>query len=189
MLRYIPAILLIQVVTAVLLWVNQGAAPRDLAVQFGLPAVLIALVAALWFASIGRRDAERATAKMQLAHAREKEKLNLNAEKSKAEVLVQTQKEIRKQEKRVGRMASFKVTLAFVGAGLMGVLMLITELVTFGLMTLTTTLGGLGGYLVRARQSYDAKNDASVLSDAEFDTDDELKELPPPPKSLPSEIQ
>lgn len=64
--------------------------------------------------------------------------------------------EIRKQEKRIGRKASFKVGLAFMGATATGIRMLITELLTFGLMAIMTTMGGLGGYLMRARQSYDA---------------------------------
>jgi len=189
MLRYLPGILLVQVVTAVLLWVSLGAAPREMAIQFGIPALLVCLVTGLWFASIARSDAERLNAKIRLEHAREREKLHVDAEKSKAKILEKSHKEIRKQEKRIGRIASLKVGLAFVGAIVAGLIMLITELFTFGLMTIMTTAGGLGGYLVRARQSYDANNSSPQDSVDVIDVDETFAELPPPPDSPPGELK
>lgn len=185
MLRYLPGILLVQAVTAILLWVNLDASPRDLAIQFGVPAALITLVTGLWFASIARADAERANAKIRVQHAKEREKLQVNAEKNKARIMEQTHKEIRKQEKRIGRKASFKVTLAFIGASAAGLLMLITELITFGLMTIMTTVGGLGGYLVRARQSHDANKPASNAPITIIDGDAQVTKLPSPVDQTP----
>lgn len=185
--RYLPGIFVVQLVTAILLWVNLDAAPRDLAIQFGIPALLICLVTALWFASISRADSERANAKIRLEHARDREKLHVNAEKTKAKIIEKTHKEIRKQEKRIGRKASLKVSLAFFGAIVAGIVMLITELVTFGLMTIMTTAGGLGGYLLRARQSYDANNSTGKQSSSLIDADETFAELPAPPKSPPTE--
>jgi len=178
MLRYLPGLFLVQVVSAVLLWVNQDSTPQDLAIQFGVPALLVTLVTGLWFASIARADAERANAKLKEQYAREREKLQINAEKSKARVAVQTQKEIRKQEKRIGRKASLKVGLAFMGATAAGILMLITELLTFGLMTIMTTLGGLGGYLVRSRQSYDATVNSNTQDLRVIDAQNAPSKLP-----------
>jgi len=182
--RYLPGILIVQVVTAVLLWVNLDATPRDMAIQFGIPALLICLITGLWFASIARGDSERANAKIRLQYAKDREQLHVNAEKSKAKIIEKTQKEIRKQEKRIGRKASLKVSLAFFGAAAAGVLMLITELITFGLMTIMTTAGGLGGYLLRSRQAYDVNNSTPTPSNRNFDIDETLRELPEPPKSL-----
>jgi len=180
MLRYLPGILLVQVVTAILLWFNLDATPRDLVIQFGVPAVLMTLVTGLWFASIARADAERANTKIRLQHAREREKIQINAEKSKARIVEQTQKDIRKHEKRINRKAGFKVSLAFIGASAVGVLMLIVELFTFGLMTIMTTVGGMGGYLIRARQTHDAGN--SDLGDTArvIDVKETVPTLPPP---------
>jgi len=186
MLRFLPVILLVQLVTAILLWVNQDATPSDLAILFGVPALLITIVTALWFASIARGDVERANAKLQLEHAREREKLNVKAEKSKARIMEQTQKQIKKQEKRVNRKAGIKVSLAFIGTTAAGVLMLITELFTFGLMTIMTTVGGLGGYLVRGRQSLAASNeDQRDL----IDVSEPKAKLPAPAKSAPSKLK
>ncbi len=187
MLRYLPGILLVQVVTAVLLWVNQSSTPDELIVQFGIPAAFISVVTGFWFASIARADSERLNAKLRVQHAQEREKLSVNAEKTKARILEKSHKEIRKQEKRIGRKAGFKVTLAFVAASAAGVLMLIIELFTFGLMTIMTTAGGLGGYLIRARQTYDANKSPEPDSALIIDAQEPLAELPPPPKTAPGE--
>ena len=187
--RYLPGIFLVQIVTAILLWVNLDASPRDLAIQFGIPALLITIVTGLWFASIARADAERINAKIRLEHAREREQIHVKAEKSKARILEKSHKEIRKQEKRIGRKASLKVGLAFMGATFAGIVMLITELFTFGLMTIMTTVGGMGGYLMRARQSYDANNSSREYSASEIDVDESFAELPPPPKEPPTELK
>lgn len=189
MLRYLPGILLVQIVTAVLLWINLGSTPRDLAIQFGVPVLLITLVTGLWFASISRADAERLNAKIRLQYARDREQINVKAEKSKAKILENTQKEIRKQEKRIGRKASLKVSLAFIGATAAGILMVVIELFTFGLMTIMTALGGMGGYLVRARQSHDVNNPTAMNHDGNIDVDEGFTELPPPPKQLPDDIK
>jgi len=183
--RYLPGILLVQIVTAVLLWVNIDAEPRDLAIQFGVPILVICVVTGLWFASIARADAERMSAKIRLQHARDREQLHIKAEKSKAKILEKSHKEIRKHEKRIGRKASLKVSLAFIGATIAGIIMLITELFTFGLMTIMTTVGGLGGYLVRGRQSYDANNSPMTETPLVIDGDETFGELPPPPQSPP----
>jgi len=151
--RYLPGVLLVQVVTLAIFWVSLDVGLNQMLLQAGLPSLLIAFVTALWFASIGRADAERATARLRVDHARDREKLQVAAERTKAKVREQAHKEIRKQERRVSRRANFKVGLAFTGATIAGVLMLLTELLTLGLMTITTAGGAMGGYLLRWRQA------------------------------------
>jgi len=178
--RYLPVIILVQLVTAALLWASLDSPPKQLLLQFGLPAMLVAVVTALWFASIGRMDSERVIAKLKLQHAKEREKLHVNAEKTKSKVIEQSHKEIRKHEKRIGRKASLKVGLAFFSATAVGVLFVITEFLMFGLMTITTSLGGLGGYLLRARQSYGVKTTSTVPEIRVIDGENTNTPLPAP---------
>jgi len=131
--------------------------------------------------------AERFNAKLRVKHAEEKEKLAVNVERDKAKILLKNQKEMRRHEKSVGRKASLKVGLAFMGATLMGVLMIIVEMFTFGLMTITTALGGMGGYLVRSRQVHDVNNANPDVGYNSTDVDATFSELPPPPKALTDE--
>ena len=151
--------------------------------------MLVALVTSLWFASIGKLDSERVIAKLKLQHAKEREKLHVNAEKTKSKVIEQSHKEIRKHEKRIGRKASLKVGLAFFSATAVGVLFVITEFLMFGLMTITTSLGGLGGYLLRARQSYGAKTANEVPEIRVIDGENTNSPLPAPNSNENIKIQ
>ncbi len=153
MYRYLPGLLLLQLLTAALIWLGRDTDPQQLLWQAGLPLGVVAIVTALWFGSIGKADAERSMAKLHVKHAKEREKIQLTAEKEKARVLDKTHKEIRKQERRVGRSANIKVSLAFAGAALAGGVFLIVEFFTLGLLTLSTSMGGLGGYLLRVGQT------------------------------------
>jgi len=55
----------------------------------------------------------------------------------------------------------------------------------FGLMTITTSLGGLGGYLLRARQSHDAKTSTAVPEIRVIDCESTNSPLPAPKSSSP----
>ena len=175
MLRFFPGILLVQLVTLALFWVNRSGSIEEILLRAGLPALFIACVTALWLSTIGRMDSERRQSKLKEEHFNEKERLNRKIERvrndslqqasadkaqiierahSERERLVrQTHKEIIKQERRVSRRANVKVGLAFIAMTGLGVILLITELLTLGLLTITTAGGAMGGYLLRWRQT------------------------------------
>lgn len=175
MFRYLPGILLVQLVTLALFWVNREATVEDLLLRAGLPALIIAFVTALWLSTLGRMEAERRNAELRETHASEREKLNRKIERTRSEVMQQasadkaqmqerahaereslvrkTHKQLMQQERSISRRANVKVGLAFMGVTGLGVLMLITEMMTLGLLTITTAGGALGGYVFRWRQS------------------------------------
>lgn len=175
MFRYLPGIVLIQVVTLALFWVNQGATTENLLLRAGLPAAIIACVTALWLSTLGRMDGERRNAELREKHANEREQLNREIERTRSEVLQQasadkaqiqerahvererlvkqTHKQLMQRERSISRRANFKVALAFMAVSGLGVLMLVTNMLTLGLLTITTAGGALGGYLLRWRQS------------------------------------
>ena len=196
MLRYLPGIVLVQIVTFTLFWVNQGASIEQLLLRVGLPAVMFSAVTALWLSLIGRMDAEQRNSALREQHAEERMQLNREIERVRSEALQeasadkaqllerahtererlvrQTHKEIMKQERSASRRSNMKVGLAFMGLTGFGVLMLVTQFMTLGLLTITTAGGAMGGYLLRWKQS---KN---VM--------DRLAKLPenPDPRVLPS---
>ncbi len=175
MFRYLPGIVLIQVVTLALFWVNQGATIENLLLRAGLPAAIIACVTALWLSTLGRMDAERRNADLREKHASDREQLNREIERTRSEVLQkasadkaqiqerahvererlvnQTHKQLMQRERSISRRANLKVGLAFMAVSGLGVLMLVTNMLTLGLLTITTAGGALGGYLLRWRQS------------------------------------
>lgn len=175
MFRYLPGIVLVQLVTLALFWVNRAASVQDLLLRAGLPALIIAVVTALWLSTLSRMEAERHSAQLREEHADEREKLKRKIERTRSEVLQQasadkaqmqerahvererlveqTHHQLMQRERSISRRANIKVGLAFMAVSGLGVLMLITELLTLGLLTITTAGGALGGYLLRWRQS------------------------------------
>jgi len=164
MLRYFAGLLLVQIVTVGLFVLNADAAPRALALQAGLPSLAVALLAALWFRALAKVDGERDLARTRLEHERERERLQREAagerdrlrqgvERERVELARDAERSVRREERRVGRRANLKVGLAFAATSGMGVLFVLSELLTLGLLTMTTAGGALGGYLLRWRQS------------------------------------
>lgn len=125
-----------------------------LLLKIGIPLMLVSVIAALWLDSIGRHRASDAIARLKVNHAKDREKLQLKTEKEKTKLIREAHKEMDKQSRRVSTRANIKVGLAFVGVAFAGLVMIITELVTFGMMTIMTAGGALGGYLARVKQEF-----------------------------------
>lgn len=175
MLRYLPGILLVQLVTLALFWVNREGTLQELLLRAALPAALIAGVTALWFSALARMQSQQDTTKLTEQHFAEREALNRTIERTRSDAMQQasadkariverasqdreklvkkTHQELLRQERRTSRRANVKVGLAFMSMTALGVIMLITELLTLGLLTITTAGGAMGGYLFRWRQT------------------------------------
>lgn len=176
MLRFLPGILLLQLATfGISLIIGR---PDDIKIWlialFAM--VLLGLFAAFWLVSISRGETKDAVNKVKfelqeeanktklemqeevnktkLDFAQEREHIHLRAEKAKSRLVEKTQKQIASEYKKTQGRANLKVSAAFAITVAAGVLMLFIELLTFGLMTLTTAGGALGGYLVRARKAH-----------------------------------
>lgn len=175
MLRYLPGIVLVQLVTLAFFWANQTGLPEELLLRVVLPSALFACVTAFWFSAVSRTQTEKQLGKLRQAHAEDREKLQREMELSRSDVLQKasadkakilerahvereklvkkTHKEVLRNERSANRRASLKVGLAFAAVAALGVVMVISELLMLGLMTLTTAGGALGGYLLRWRQT------------------------------------
>ncbi|MGI9289442.1 MAG: hypothetical protein ACR2P1_28995 [Pseudomonadales bacterium] len=154
MLRFFIGIVLVQIVTGLLLWLNIDslANPRDWA-QLLIPACAIALVTTFWFGAVSRELADTKTSALREGFAREREKLVSNAERAKTRMLKKTQQEITRESSRAHAKANFKVGAALSGAVGFGVLMMFTQFASLGLLLLSTAGGTLGGYMLRSRQT------------------------------------
>lgn len=198
MLRFLPGILLLQLATfGIGLIIGR---PDDIKIWLiALVAlVLLAVFAAFWFVSLARSETKDAVNKVKfelqeeankarlaqqdevnktkLDFAKERENLHVSAEKAKTKLVEKTQKQIASDYKKTQGWANLKVGIAFAATVGAGILMLVIELLTFGLMTLTTAGGALGGYLVRARKAHKElgaklpKDDNSVVKVLDKDT-------------------
>ncbi len=185
--RFLPGILLIQIICVVILWINilpQVELNIELALKIAIPLVLLAISTAFWFDAIAKNRAAHLITRLKDQHAREREKLQVKTEREKTRVLKDAHKEIQREQRRVNNKANRKVGVAFFAAAGAGVVMLITELITFGMMTLMTAGGALSGYFYRGRKD-------NLFYDPEYDVQPEKSprvinpELPAPSESKP----
>lgn len=86
------------------------------------------------------------------AFSREREKIRVKAEVEKQTMLKDAHQQVQKETRSVQQRASLKVGAAFTALGAGGVVLLLTELVTLGMITLMTAGGALGGYVMRGKQ-------------------------------------
>ncbi len=152
MLRFLLGILVIQAATLVLVLL----APDNLQgigwLRLIIPLILMGVFSAFWFNSIAKHLSKDQLASVKEEHAREREKIQLNAERAKTRLVKKTQQQIAKESKIAHGKANFKVGAALAGVMGVGALMLLTQFLTLGVITLTTAGGALGGYLYRGRK-------------------------------------
>jgi len=152
MLKFIPGILLLQVITIALVLI----APADLAnwgwLRLAIPVLIIGFLTAFWFGSIAAHQRKNEISRLNESHAKERETIRVNAERAKTKLVKQAQRKTLQEVRRSSRRANIKIGLAFAGAAGLGGLLILTQFMSLGLLTLTTVGGALGGYLLRIRQ-------------------------------------
>jgi Flp pilus assembly protein TadB len=158
MLRFVTGILLVQLASVVLVLFARPA-QDDLASWLPILVALgvIALVTAFWFAHIvshlRRDDVER----IRSEFAEQREQLRVKAEREKTRLIQKTHKAMVSETRRAQGRANLKVGVALALAAGSGVLMIVTNFVTLGLLLMTATGGALGGYLVKRSRNRQLK--------------------------------
>ncbi len=161
MLRFFLGIIAVQIATVALVLLApdlQGVGWLRLIV----PLLVVGFFAAFWFGSLAKHKSKDDLSHLKEKHAQEREKIQLNAERAKTRMMKKTQQQIAREAKITHSKANFKVGAAFAGTIGAGALMLLTELLTLGLLTISTAGGALGGYIMRAR-----KGDRKLLTSYE----------------------
>jgi hypothetical protein len=152
MLKFIPGILLLQVITIALVLI----APADLAnwgwLRLTIPVLIAGLLTAFWFGSIAARQRKDKISRLKEHHAKERETIRVNAERAKSKLVKQAQHKTLQEVRRASRRANIKIGLAFAGAAGLGGVLILTQFMSLGILTLTTVGGAVGGYLLRIRQ-------------------------------------
>ncbi len=170
MLKYLPGILIIQVATVAMTLAAIKSADQEFWLAVLLLAFIIGLVTAFWFASIASHAKKDALAHAKDEFSKEREKLQVNAERQKTRIIRKSHEEIRKETNRAHASSSFKLGAGFIGIVAAGSLMIFSQLLTLGFLTLAVGGGALGGYLLRARQEIVSRNKNNIaISDTKKD--------------------
>ncbi|MEA3412523.1 MAG: hypothetical protein U9R74_13430 [Pseudomonadota bacterium] len=169
MFRFLPGIVLVQASTIALVLAIENTDTRTYWITIAMIVLVISLLAAFWFTSIANHMHKDTVSRVKERYAREREKLRVKTEREKTKVVEETHKRILKGANRAHAKANFKVGVAAAGAVGVGILMLFTEFLTLGLLTLSTAGGALVGYGTRVRQDKLTKKNKSleVVSDGQ----------------------
>ncbi|MCW8852374.1 MAG: hypothetical protein OQK44_06870 [Gammaproteobacteria bacterium] len=152
MLKYLLGILIIQAATVAMTLAAMKSDDQELWLAVLLLALILGLVTAFWFVSVASHAKKDALANARDEFSREREKLRVNAERQKTRLIRKSHEEIRKETNRAHARSSFKLGAGFIGIVAAGSLMIFSQLLTLGLLTLAVGGGALGGYLMRVRQ-------------------------------------
>ena len=158
MLKYLLGILIIQAATVAMTFAAIKSDDQELWLAVLLLALILGLVTAFWFASIASHAKKDALANAKDVFSKEREKLRVNAERQKTRLIRKSHEEIRKETNRAHAKSNFKLGAGFIGIVAAGSLMIFSQLLTLGLLTLAVGGGALGGYLMRVRQETLSRN-------------------------------
>lgn len=155
-LKFFLGIVLIQAMTTFLLLVIPNFVSVDeeyVFVRLALPPLLLtAVVLAFWFSSISSHAKKDALYREKEQHNKEREKLQVNAERAKTRVMKQAQKDIAREAKTAHAKANFKVGVAVASAVGVGLLFVVAQMFTVGLLIFSVAGGVAGGYYWRGKR-------------------------------------
>jgi hypothetical protein len=186
--KFLIGILLLQVATALLTYTALMTDLKQTAYLFAALAATLGVMVALWFDSVIGSVKEHAMARQQKRHSREREKIRMQAEKDKLKLA--------KQRRRSSGGATLKTGLAVGGTVGVGVALMLAQLMTLGLLTISAAGGAALGYGIRSRQEKMIRareqKQAEKLLFAEQDlplltADSEPQPDKRPPRKLPAE--
>lgn len=152
MLKFIPGILILQAITIVLVMLALPDVQSWDWLRLVIPAVIAGVLTAFWFGSIAAHQRKDEISRLKESHAKEREGFRVNAERIKTDMLKQAQRKTLREVRRSSTRANIKIGLAFAAAAGLGGVLILTQFMSLGLLTLTTVGGALGGYLLRIRQ-------------------------------------
>ena len=163
LLKIFMGTILVQIATISLVLLS----PPDLTMigilRLAIPLLFIALIASFWFTSLSKfsyKDAEekikrkflKEREKLKGDFASEREKIKVNAERAKIKVVKEAQQNIAFESSKTHAKANFKVGASVAGVIAVGGLFVFAQMVTVGLLALTTAGGALGGYYYKGRR-------------------------------------
>ena len=152
LLKYLIGVLFVQGVTALLVVTAYRTDLQQTGLLFLLLNLGIGALTAFWFTSIAEGARKHALSRAKEGFAREREKIRVRAEKDRYREAMNSQRQISREKQRAQQGSNLKTGLMLGGAAGLGVVMVLTQFVTLGLLTLTTAGGAALGYGLRARQ-------------------------------------
>lgn len=189
---FLPGIILLQLITAGLVLAGLSLENTQLILVLVVLGLICAILTAFWFSSIAtnlfneelkllikqhadekaqlhkqveqeKSHIHQQTQQLQTQHAKEREHLLLRTEQEKRQLLEESYQKIERETRKANRRANLKIGIAFTLAAAAGGVMIVSQLVTLGMMVIVASGSGLSGYIIRARQERLAKKKQLLL--------------------------
>jgi hypothetical protein len=174
--KYLIGVLFVQGVTVLLVLTAFKTDLEKTGVLFALLNLSIGALTAFWFTSMAEGVRKQTLSKAKESFAKEREKIRVRAEQLKTKEVRNSQRQIHRQKSRAKTSGNLKTGLILGGAAGVGVVMVLTQFLTLGLLTLTTAGGAALGYGLRARQDRLSFGRKSL-----WRTEKAVKVIPSPP--------
>lgn len=153
MFRFLPGLILIQATAIGMMMFIVDVSQPSAWLKIAAVLAVITLTVSFWFDAISNQQGKDTVASLNQQHAKEREEIKVSAEREKSRVMQASEKKYARNAAKVQSRANMKVGAALSGAVGFGVLMLIIEFITLGMLTLFTAGGAMGGYLLRGKQA------------------------------------
>jgi len=150
--KFFFGIVLVQTITVILVLLSNDNLDSMGILRLAIPILSISLMVSFWFSSLTEYFKKDAIDKLNSKFAKERETLKVNAEKAKTKVIKEAQKDIAYEAKTTHAKANFKVGISFAGALAVGGLFVFAQMMTIGLLMMTTAGGAIGGYYWRGKR-------------------------------------
>ena len=150
--KFLVGILLLQGATGLLVYTALQTDWTKTWPLFAALVVTFGTLTALWFNAVADGSRKQAVAKVRESFSKEREKIRVRAEQEKSKTARDTQRKVTRDQQRSQTSSHIKTGVMIGGAASVGLVLLMTQMVTLGLLTLTTAGGAALGYGVRARQ-------------------------------------
>jgi len=150
--KYLIGVLFVQGVTVLVVVTAYRTDLHQTGLLFLLLNLAVGTLTAVWFTSMAGGMRRQALSRAKEGFAREREKLRVHAEREKARETRNSQRRLSREKQRARQGGNLKTSLMLGGAAGVGVVMVLAQFVTLGLLTLTTAGGAALGYGLRARQ-------------------------------------
>jgi len=150
--KFLIGILLVQGATGLLVYLALKTNQEQLNLLFLILGLFITAVTVLWFNSIADGARHRALSKVQQDFSKEREKIRVQAEQEKSKQVLNARRQAVKEKQATQTSGSLKTGAIIGGTVGVGAMLMLTQFVTLGLLTITTVGGLAVGYGARVRQ-------------------------------------
>jgi uncharacterized membrane protein len=151
--KFALGILLVQAATVLLVIAAQRANVTETWLLLLGLALLIGLLAALWFSSIASHCSQHALARASEKFSKDRERIRRQSEKEKTREIKESHRQLLRETRRVQSRSNMKLAAGLAALAAVGVTLVFTQFMTLGLLALSSGGGALVGYAVRSRQN------------------------------------